>query len=84
MRNLLQSFDDFIGKEMISEFDFQNYCGMYLDIKDEIQPHKHEVESINDDVVFEIELLRSIDINIDYILMLVQNIMIHIVMIRRF
>lgn len=73
MRNLLQSFDDFIGKEMISEFDFQNYCGMYLDIKDEIQPHKHEVESINDDVVFEIELLRSIDINIDYILMLVQK-----------
>lgn len=73
MRNLLQSFDDFIGKEMISEFDFQNYCGMYLDIKDEIQPHKHEVESINDDAVFEIELLRSIDINIDYILMLVQK-----------
>lgn len=46
---------------------------MYLDIKDEIQPHKHEIESINDDVVFEIELLRSIDINIDYILMLVQK-----------
>ena len=32
-----------------------------------------EKESINDDIVFEIELIKQIEINVDYILMLVQK-----------
>ena len=32
-----------------------------------------EKESINDDVVFEIELIKQVEINVDYILMLVQK-----------
>ena len=31
------------------------------------------MENINDDVVFELELIRQVDINIDYILMLVEK-----------
>ncbi len=74
MRNLLSSFDEFQGKEILSDFDFQNYSGRYLDIRDEIlNKVKNDVETINDDVVFEIELLKQIEINIDYILMLVQK-----------
>ena len=32
-----------------------------------------EKESINDDVVFEIELIKQVEINVDYILMLVER-----------
>ena len=75
MRNLLSSFDEFEGKEIISDRDFQDYSGKYLDIKDEWKnkQDKKDLEDITDDVVFELELLKQIEINIDYILMLVQK-----------
>ena len=75
MRNLLSSFDEFEGKEIMSPRDFQDYSGKYLDLKDEWKERngaKH-LEDITDDVVFELELLKQIEINIDYILMLVQK-----------
>lgn len=75
MKNLLTSFDEFTGNELITERDFQDYCGRYLDLKEEWKNknQKNSAEDINDDVVFEIELLKQIEINIDYILMLVQK-----------
>lgn len=74
MRNLLSSFDDFEGKQILSDRDFQDYIGRYIDIRDEIRPVKPgEKEDITDDIVFEVELIRQIEINIDYILMLVKK-----------
>ena len=73
MRNLLASFDEFAGNGIITERDFQDYTSRYLDIKNEITPVKPEGADITDDIVFEIELLRQIEINIDYILMLVKK-----------
>ena len=73
MRNLLVSFDDFKGKEILSERDLQDYLGRYQDLYDEWRRVKHESVDIIDDVVFEIELIKQIEINIDYILMLVQK-----------
>ena len=74
MRNLLLSFDDFKGREMISERDLQDYLGRYQDLRDEwVNRAKGEKEDITDDIVFEIELIRQIEINIDYILMLVKK-----------
>ena len=75
MKNLLSSFDEFAGNEIVVNRDFQDYCGRYLDLKDELSNKKpeNEAENINDDVVFEIELLKQVEINIDYILMLVQK-----------
>ena len=75
MKNLLSSFDEFAGNEIVVDRDFQDYCGRYLDLKDEWSNKKpeNEAENINDDVVFEIELLKQVEINIDYILMLVQK-----------
>lgn len=74
MRNLLSSFDDFEGKQILSDRDFQDYIGRYIDIRDEIRPVKpREKEDITDDIVFEVELIRQIEINIDYILMLVKK-----------
>ena len=74
MRNLLLSFDNFKGKELISERDLQDYLGRYQDLRDEwVNRTKGEKEDITDDIVFEIELIRQIEINIDYILMLVKK-----------
>lgn len=74
MRNLLLSFDEFKGKELISERDLQDYLGRYQDLRDEwVNRKKGEKEDITDDIVFEIELIRQIEINIDYILMLVKK-----------
>ena len=73
MRNLLLSFDDFKGKELISERDLQDYLGRYQDLRDEWKRKSQESTDITDDVVFEIELIRQIEINIDYILMLVKK-----------
>ncbi len=75
MRNLLLSFDDFAGKEMISDRDLQDYLGRYQDLRDEWKRRRENGEStdITDDIVFEIELIKQIEINIDYILMLVKK-----------
>jgi type I restriction enzyme R subunit len=73
MRNLLSSFDEFKGKGMISERDFQDYLGRYQDLRDEMVKPGKEIEDISDDVIFEIELIKQIEINIDYILLLVKK-----------
>ena len=75
MRNLLSPFDEFAGNEILSERDFQDYLGRYQDLRDEWKDRRHrgEKEDITDDIVFEIELIKQIEINIDYILMLVKK-----------
>ena len=74
MRNLLQSFDEFKeGQNALPPQHFQDYTSRYLDIKDSIRPTAKEKEDINDDLVFETELIRQVEVNIDYILMLVQQ-----------
>ncbi len=73
MRNLLLSFDEFRDRELISERDLQDYLGRYQDLRDEWKRKRQESTDITDDVVFEIELIRQIEINIDYILMLVKK-----------
>lgn len=75
MRNLLVSFDEFKEKELLSERDLQDYLGRYQDLRDEWKRKRENGEStdIIDDIVFEIELIKQIEINIDYILMLVKK-----------
>ena len=70
LRNILTSFDKFVGEEILMPMDFQNYTGLYLDIRDEFRP-SGDKDSIKDDVVFEMELVKQVEVNIDYILMLV-------------
>ena len=73
MQNLLKSFDDFKGKEIISELDLQDYQSRYLDLKNEWKDRQIEKTDVSNDVVFEIELIKQVEINIDYILMLVEK-----------
>lgn len=69
IENILNAFDEFSDdKKLIDEQKKQNFQGVYLQFKDEITELKEEqIEEILDDVSFEIELLKQVDINIDYI-----------------
>jgi type I restriction enzyme R subunit len=72
LRNILTSFDDFEGNEILSERDFQDYQSIYIDLYQKYRKGADgDKETINDDIVFEIELVKQIEVNIDYILMLV-------------
>ena len=70
--NILQCFDDFKDKVLISERDMQDYQSMYIDIYNKFRSRdKHDKENINEDLVFEIELVKQVEVNIDYILLLI-------------
>lgn len=75
LRNILVSFDDFDEYGLISERDLQDYLGRYQDLRDEWNSRrkKGELTDIADDIVFETELVKQIEINIDYILMLIKK-----------
>lgn len=72
MRNILTSFDRFEQEDILSPRDLQNYQSEYLDLYQELRPSgQTEKEDVNDDLVFEIELVRQAEVNVDYILALV-------------
>ena len=70
LRNILSTFDNFAGNEILSPIDFQDYTGMYNDLYIEFR-REAQAENIDDDIVFEMELVKQVEVNIDYILMLV-------------
>ncbi len=73
LRNILSAFDRFAGQELISPLDLQDYTGTYHDLHEAYQNRGAEKDSIVEDVVFEMELVKQVEVNIDYILMLVAN-----------
>lgn len=74
LQNILVSFDEFAGYEILTERQSQDYRSVYLDLYAEYRRDQiADKEQINDDIVFEIELIKQVEINVDYILMLVQK-----------
>ncbi len=75
VRNILSCFDEFENMELLSERDLQDYLGRYQDLRDEWRNRKFSGEKVDitEDIVFEIELIKQIEINIDYILVLVKK-----------
>ncbi|WP_298337228.1 type I restriction endonuclease subunit R [Ferrimicrobium sp.] len=74
LQNILSAFDEFEGNEILTERQGQDYRSVYLDLYADFRRISDtEKESINDDIVFEIELIKQVEINVDYILMLVQK-----------
>jgi len=72
--NLLACFDEFSGNELLSEADYQRYLGHYTDLNREFRGRiEGEKESIEDDLVFEMELVKQVEVNVDYILLLVEQ-----------
>ena len=74
LRNILSSFDGFEEDDTIDTWELQDYQSVYLDLHDKLRGHEQaEKESIADDLIFEMELVRQLEINIDYILMLTEK-----------
>lgn len=74
VRNILVAFDQFAGNEILTDRDIQDYHSAYIDIYNEFRKGEDtEKENINDDIVFEMELIKQIEINIDYVLALVKT-----------
>ncbi len=73
VRNILTAFDDFAGKEIITERDRQDYQSIYIDLYDKWKRPGGEKENVVDDLVFELELVRQDEIDIDYILKLIEK-----------
>lgn len=65
LRNILSSFDKFKGMEILSEEDFRDYLSKYEDLNEEFKSKSEDSESIKDDLVFEMELVRQLEVNID-------------------
>lgn len=73
-RNILTTFDEFAGNEVLSERDVQDYHSTYINLYSEFRNKgKGDNENVNDDIVFEMELIKQIDINIDFILALIKK-----------
>lgn len=74
LKNILSTFDCFGGNELLPERTFQDYQSIYIDLYQQYRPKTDEnKENINDDIEFEVELIRQVEINIDYILVLVEQ-----------
>ncbi len=74
LKNILTAFDEFVGNEILSSRDFQDYQARYLNMYQEFRKDRSgDKENINDDLVFELELVKQIEVNLDYILMLVEQ-----------
>ena len=74
VRNILTTFDEFAGNEILTERDVQDYHSMYIDLYNEFRKGgEGEQENVNDDLVFEMELIKQVEINIDYILGLIRK-----------
>ena len=73
MRHLLSVFDQFEEKDMLTERDVQDYTSIYLDIRDHIIHNPNPKTDISDDLVFEMELIKKVEVNIDFILFLVEQ-----------
>ena len=74
VRNILTTFDEFAGNEILTARDIQDYHSLYIDLYNEFRKgDDSEKENINDDLVFEMELIKQIEINIDYIITLIKQ-----------
>jgi type I restriction enzyme, R subunit len=74
VRNILVTFDEFAGNEILTDRDVQDYHSIYIDLYNEFRKGiENEKENINDDIIFEMELIKQVEINIDYVLGLIKK-----------
>ncbi len=72
--NILSCFDKFANDKLLTERDIQDYSSTYIGIREEFtRDRKSDKVDVSDDVVFEMELIKQIEVNIDYILSLIKK-----------
>lgn len=73
VKDMVLRLKSFAGKEIITDRDRQDYQSIYIDLYDKWKQRGGEKEDVVDDLVFELELVRQDEINIDYILRLIEK-----------
>ena len=74
VRNILSSFDEFEDSDVMTERELQDYSSTYQDLHDKYTGKEKAGKSdVVEDIVFEMELIRQVEVNIDYILFLVEK-----------
>ena len=77
LQNLLSAFDEFDDDaKIINDADMQDYTSKYIDFHDEMakdRDNDHTAELIDEDITFEMDLVKQVEIDITYILQLVQQ-----------
>lgn len=72
LRNILTAFDEFQGNDLLGAREVQDYQSVYNTLWEKYRKGKKaQLESIVDDIEFEMELVKQVEVGIDYILMLV-------------
>lgn len=72
--NLLSSFDQFAEMNPLTARETQDYTSIYIDLHDKYRKGSGgEKTNVNDDIEFEMELIKQVEVNIDYILYLVKQ-----------
>lgn len=73
LRNILSCFDQFADNNLLTERQIQDYTGIYVDLYGKYSKPDVDAESIKKDIIFEMELVKQVEVNIDYILELVKK-----------
>ena len=76
-KNMLETFTEFnFGDLNIDKQEYEDFTGAYLNIKEKIKENENDGDegvSILDDIDFELDLLKTDKINVDYILGLLET-----------
>lgn len=71
--NILSCFDQFPSLNPMTMREMQDYTSVYIDLHDYYgTKHNSDKTNVNDDIEFEMELVKHVEVNIDYILYLVK------------
>lgn len=74
LENILNSFENFDDKKLLNERDRCNYLSYYLTMKDKYQTERGSFAAdVTDSLEFETEIIDHFDINVDYILTLLDQ-----------
>ena len=69
----MSCFDQFAELNPLSAREIQDYTSIYIDLYDKYRTHyEGDKTNVNDDIEFEMELVKQVEVNIDYILYLVK------------
>lgn len=72
LRNILAAWDEFSDDDVLGAREVQDYQSVYNELWEKYRKRREaELESITDDLEFEMELVKQVEVGIDYILMLV-------------
>ncbi|WP_257874516.1 type I restriction endonuclease subunit R [Helicobacter sp. 11S03491-1] len=72
LKNILDVFNEFKEHNILDESLEQDYQSQYVKLYKQIRNTKEKV-TIEDDISFEIELIKQVEVNVDYILFLLEK-----------